>query len=30
VHAPSTGGTVRLDTLAGAYWSRQPLSVRRP
>lgn len=30
VHAPSTGGTVRLDTLAGAYWSRQPMSVRRP
>ena len=30
VHAPSTGGTVRLDKLASAYWSRQPLSVRRP
>lgn len=30
VHAPSTGGTVRLDQLASAYWSRQPLSVRRP
>jgi len=30
VHAPSTGGTVRLDQLASAYWSRQPMSVRRP
>jgi len=30
VHAPSSGGTVRLDLLAGAYWSRQPLAVRRP
>lgn len=30
VHAPSTGGTVRLDRLASVYWSRQPLSVRRP
>jgi len=30
VHAPSTGGTVRLDQLASAYWSRQPLSIRRP
>lgn len=30
VHAPSTGGTVRLDRLTSTYWSRQPLSVRRP
>ena len=30
VHAPSTGGTVRLDQLAGVYWSKQPLEVRRP
>ncbi|HSV59470.1 MAG TPA: C40 family peptidase [Variovorax sp.] len=30
VHAPSTGGTVRMDLLASAYWSRQPLAIRRP
>lgn len=30
VHAPSTGGTVRLDQLAGVYWSKQPMEVRRP
>ena len=30
VHAPSTGGTVRLDRLASAYWSRQAVAVRRP
>jgi cell wall-associated NlpC family hydrolase len=30
VHAPSTGGEVRLDRLDGPYWSRQPLDVRRP
>jgi len=30
VHAPSSGGTVRLDQLAGVYWSKQPLEVRRP
>lgn len=30
VHAPSTGGTVRLDALAGVYWSKQPVEVRRP
>lgn len=30
VHAPSTGGEVRLDRLAGVYWSRQTLAVRRP
>lgn len=30
VHAPSSGGEVRLDRLDGPYWSRQALSVRRP
>ena len=30
VHAPSTGGAVRLDLLASGYWARQPLAVRRP
>lgn len=30
VHAPSTGGTVRLDRLDSPYWSRQPWRVRRP
>lgn len=30
VHAPSTGGTVRLDHLASAYWSKQPTAFRRP
>jgi len=30
VHAPSTGGTVRLDRLDGPYWSRQMASFRRP
>ena len=30
VHAPSSGGDVRLDRLDGVYWSRQPLEVRRP
>jgi cell wall-associated NlpC family hydrolase len=30
VHAPSTGGEVRLDRLDGPYWSRQRLDVRRP
>lgn len=29
VHAPSTGGEVRLDRLDGIYWSRQPVRVRR-
>jgi cell wall-associated NlpC family hydrolase len=30
VHAPSTGGTVRLDFLNSPYWSRQRASFRRP
>ncbi|RZJ03226.1 MAG: peptidoglycan endopeptidase [Haliea sp.] len=30
VHAPSTGGTVRLDRLSSTYWSRQPTAFRRP
>jgi cell wall-associated NlpC family hydrolase len=30
VHAPSTGGTVRLDSLQSAYWAKQPVSYRRP
>ncbi|RZL93266.1 MAG: peptidoglycan endopeptidase [Variovorax sp.] len=30
VHAPSTGGEVRMDRLAGVYWSRQIVSARRP
>lgn len=30
VHAPSSGGDVRLDSLGDVYWSRQPLQVRRP
>jgi len=29
VHAPSTGGEVRLDRLEGVYWSRQPTQARR-
>jgi len=29
VHAPSTGGEVRLDRLNGIYWSRQPMQARR-
>lgn len=29
VHAPSSGGDVRLDRLDGPYWSRQPLAARR-
>jgi len=29
VHAPSTGGEVRLDRLDGVYWSRQPMQARR-
>ena len=30
VHAPSTGGTVRLDQLASNYWSKQKAAFRRP
>ncbi|SFQ52190.1 NlpC/P60 family protein [Variovorax sp. OK605] len=30
VHAPSTGGEVRLDRLDGVYWSRQVTQARRP
>ncbi|WP_295957672.1 C40 family peptidase [Rhodoferax sp.] len=30
VHAPSTGGEVRLDLLISSYWSRQPTAFRRP
>lgn len=30
VHAPSTGGTVRMDRLDSHYWSRQPTTYRRP
>nr|WP_145551565.1 C40 family peptidase [Variovorax boronicumulans] len=30
VHAPSSGGTVRLDRLDGPYWSRQRVAFRRP
>lgn len=29
VHAPSTGGTVRLDRFTSGYWSRQPTAFRR-
>ncbi len=30
VHAPSTGGTVRLNKLTTAYWREKELSIRRP
>ena len=30
VHAPSSGGTVRLDRITSGYWSRQPTAFRRP
>ena len=30
VHAPSTGGVVRLDDIASKYWGRQQASFRRP
>ena len=30
VHAPSTGGEVRLDSLRSNYWAKQPVAFRRP
>lgn len=30
VHAPSTGGTVRMDHLQSRHWARQNASFRRP
>jgi cell wall-associated NlpC family hydrolase len=30
VHAPSTGGTVRLDHLGSPHWARQTVAFRRP
>lgn len=30
VHAPSTGGRVRLDSLSAPYWSTQQVAFRRP
>ena len=30
VHAPSTGGTVRLDRLDNRYWASHPTAFRRP
>lgn len=30
VHAPSTGGTVRLDRMDSGYWARQQSAYRRP
>ena len=30
VHAPSSGGEVRLETLGSPYWRRQRVSFRRP
>ena len=30
VHAPSTGGTVRLDQLSAKYWAAQRVAFRRP
>ena len=30
VHAPSTGGEVRLDSLSSRYWSQQRVVFRRP
>lgn len=30
VHAPSTGGTVRLDQLSAKYWAAQRVTFRRP
>jgi cell wall-associated NlpC family hydrolase len=30
VHAPSSGGTVRLEALSSSYWGKQLVSYRRP
>ena len=30
VHAPSTGGQVRLDRLKSGYWAQQQVAIRRP
>ena len=30
VHAPSTGGQVRMDRLGSPYWARQQVAYRRP
>jgi cell wall-associated NlpC family hydrolase len=30
VHAPSTGGTVRLNQLTSNYWREKELNIRRP
>ena len=30
VHAPSTGGDVRLDYLSSKYWAAQQVAFRRP
>ena len=30
VHAPSTGGTVRMDRIDSGYWARQGVIFRRP
>ena len=30
VHAPSTGGEVRLDSLGSNYWAAQQIAFRRP
>lgn len=30
VHAPSTGGEVRLDSLGSKYWAAQQIAFRRP
>ena len=30
VHAPSTGGEVRIDDLSSKYWSAQQIAFRRP
>jgi cell wall-associated NlpC family hydrolase len=30
VHAPASGGVVRLDYLISKYWAAQPVAFRRP